>query len=201
MISSLDIDSLFNLTSTNNISGINNYDKNYFIKEYKGDLDSNLSIFPFDNSKFVEADFSSFMKKNLFDSDGYILLISKYSQEDFVNEINRLKALSITIYDSCKNDADTYINYVKYDEKSYKYPAYITIDGFGNTYEYALINEDELKIIYVYLAYPEINNMKYVNYLKNDKSLYFIKNTLNMYSMYNHSFDNGISFLEFDDCN
>ncbi len=191
---------ILNVFKNKTLSGIEKYDKNYFLKEYGGDLDSNLSIFPDNNLFFKDVDFSSAFQTNLFDSDGYIVLKSKYNKDDFENEINRLKKISVTIYESCYNNAKTYTNYIKYDDKSYKYPAYITIDGFGHTYEYALINENEFEIIYVYLSYPKKDNSSYEAYLKNDKSIYSISDTLDMYSMYNHSFDEGKSFMEVGDC-
>lgn len=200
LIIAIAILTLINIFSAKNISGIENYDKSYLLKEYGGDLDSNLSIFPDDNSILKESDFSSSFQTNLFDSDGYIILKSKYSKEDFENEIDRIKTLNATIYESCNDNAKTYTNYVKYDDKSYQYPAYITIDGFGHTYEYALINNDNLEIVYVYLSYPSKNNSNYKDYLKKEKSIYSASDTLNMFSMYNHSFDNGNSFMEIGDC-
>ena len=197
----LGIVSLSLLIPKKDISGIENYDKKYYINEYRGDLDSNLSIFPDNKSNMIEADFSSSFQTNFFDTDGYIILIAKYNKEDFSSEINRLKGLSMTIYANSKDNAESYTNYVRYDEKSYKYPAYITIDGFGHTYEYALINEEESEIIYIYLSYPKEDNIKYRKYLKSDLSLYSITDTIDMYSMYNHSFDNGKIFIEFDDNN
>lgn len=201
VIMGLGLVTLTSLDPIKNISGIENYDKNYYIKEYGSDLDSNLSIFPENKSDIIEVTFSSSFQTNLFDSNGYILLTSKYKKEEFDSEINRLRKLSMTIYDSCKDNAQSYTNYVKYDDKSYEYPAYITIDGFGHTYEYALVNEEGLEIIYIYLAYPNKEDSRYKKYLKKDLSLYSITNTLEMYSMYNHSFDNGESFMEFGDCN
>lgn len=197
----LGIATLTFLTPAKSIVGIENYNKNYYIKKYGGDLNSNLSIFPDNKQILKDAEFSSTFQTNLFDSDGYILLIAKYEEEEFDNEINRLKKLSITIYDNCNVKADSYTNYVKYDEASYEYPAYITIDGFGHTYEYALVNKDKLEISYIYLSYPKRYNQKYKNYLKKDRSSYSIEYTLDMYSMYNHSFDNGSSFIEYDYCN
>lgn len=191
---------LMNIFSAKTMSDIENYDKNYFLKTYGGDLDSNLSIFPDDKSILKKADFSSSIQTNLFDSDGYILLKSKYSKENFENEISRIKDLNATIYENCNDNAKTHTNYVKYDDKSYQYPAYITIDGFGHTYEYALINENDLEIIYIYLSYPETNNLNYKQYLKKDKSIYSATDTLGRYSMYNHSFDTGKSFMEIGDC-
>lgn len=183
-----------------NISGIDNYDKSYYIKEYSGDLDSNLSIFPDNKINLVDATFESSFKTGLFDSDGYIILKTKYNKNDFEKEINRLSNLNITILSSCNKNAKKYTNYINYDETSYKYPAYVTIDGFANTYEYALINKNNLEIIYVYLSYPNKNNSNYKEYLKKDKSVYSKKNTLDLYSIYNHSFDNGKSYIEYSNC-
>ena len=183
--------------ASNDISGIENYNKDYYIKEYGGDLDSNLSIFPDDKSNLINSTFTSSFKTNLFDSDGFIILDAKYNKKDFDNEISRLKNISISIPKTCYPNSLSYTNYIKHDIDSYNYEAYITIDGFGSTYEYALINENELEIIYIYLSYPNINNTNYNKYLKKDKSIYS-NNNLNMYSIYNHSFDNGKSFT--DDC-
>ena len=180
-----------------NISGIENYNKEYYIKEYKGDLDSNLSIFPNDTFNLINPTFYSSFKVGLFDTDGYIVLDTKYNENDFNNEINRLSNLNMII-SNC--NGSTFTNYIKYDENSYQYPAYITIDGFSSTYEYALIDKDNLNITYVYLSYPNVSNIQYNKYLKKDKSEYSIMDTLNKYSMYNHSFDNNNSFNEFDDC-
>ena len=188
------------LNPTKEITGIENYNKNHYIEEYGGDLDSNLSIFPSDKSKLIDADFSSSFKTGLFDSDGYILLKTKYSEENFNEEVERLSKLEMTIKETCYPNSKSYTNYIKYDENAYKYPAYITIDGFGHTYEYALINKEDLEIIYVYLAYPSSNNSKYSDYLKEDKSEYSKTEVLSLYSMYNHTFDNGSSFVEFNDC-
>lgn len=181
-------------------NGIDNYNKNYYIEKYGDDLDSDLSIFPDRNNHSINASFSSGMLTYSFDTDGYIVLKIKYELNDFEEEVNRIKNLSITIKSSCKDNSDEYTNYIKYDEESYNYPAYIAVDGFDSTYEYCLINEDELEIIYVYLAYPNTNNSEYKEYLKKDKSNYSKSDTLGLYSMYNHSFDNGKSFVEFDDC-
>ncbi|MCR4651409.1 MAG: hypothetical protein K5662_06600 [Lachnospiraceae bacterium] len=83
--------------------------------------------------------------------------------------------------------------------ESYELPAYVANSGFGNTYEYALLNEAEHEITYVYTAYPDPDNFPYPEYLMKDKSLYDESNTLGAFSIYNHSFDGGKSFIEFDD--
>ena len=194
------IKSLKKINTDELITGIENYDKDYYINKYGGDLDSNLSIFPNDISKLIDPLFYSSLKTNLFDTDGYILLITKYNEIDFNNEIDRLSKINITINENCYPNSNTYTNYIVYDENSYDYPAYITIDGFSNTYEYALINENDYEIIYVYLSYPSINNINYNKYLKKDKSVYSKLKTIEFYSIYNHSFDDNHSFMEYGDC-
>lgn len=189
---------IFISTKPTIIKGINNYDKDYYIDKYGNDLDSNLSIFPDDIKNKNNSTFVSSMHTSLFDTDGYIILKVKYDLDEFYKEINRIKNISMNI-NSCDKDNKVVTNNIKYDETSYKYPSYITIDGFGYTYEYCLINKDKLEIIYIYLSYPYTNNSNYKEYLKKDKS-YYKKDTLNLYSMYNHSFDNGNSFIEYNDC-
>lgn len=182
------------------IDGIENYSKLYYIETYGGELDSNLSVFPDDTSILIEPTFKSSMLMGLLDTEGYIILTSKYSLDNFNKELERLSVLSMTIKEGCFENSNTYTNYVKYDTTSYEYPSYITIDGYRSRYEYALINKDELEITYVYLSYPEIYNTNYRKYLKKDKGIYFNDNTLALFSMYHHTFDNGKSYMEFGDC-
>ncbi len=184
--------------------GIGKYDKDYYIEKYGGDLDSKLLIFPDDKGILDEAEFESSFKTNILSTDGNIILKVKYDYETFESEIERIGSLELTIYDSCKENAKEYINRIIYDKESYYLPAYITIDGFANTYEYALIDDDRLEIVYLYLSYPETNNIKYKDYLKKDTREYDSGNTLSRFSIYNHSFDDVNDditvFMEFDDC-
>ena len=130
-----------------------------------------------------------------FDTDGRMILACAYGDEQFSDEIGRLKALSKTI----EYDEEQYTNNVLYDEESYNYPAYITIDGFGNTYEYALIDQSNNRVVYIYLAYPDDNVLKeYSEYVKKDMSVYKEESTWDAFSMYNHSFDGGESWVEFN---
>ena len=142
--------------------GIENYNKDVIIEKYAGDLDSDLSVFP-DEILTDKTEYSADFKPNLFDTDGRMILACAYGDEQFSDEIGRLKALSKTI----EYDEEQYTNNVLYDEESYNYPAYITIDGFGNTYEYALIDQSNNRVVYIYLAYPDDNVLKeYSEYVK-----------------------------------
>lgn len=178
--------------------GIDNYDKGYYLGEYGGDLGSNLSIFPDDKSKLVDARFESALQ-TILDTDGYILLDVKYGDEDFQNEISRLENIAIEIKNGCKKNAEKFTNTIKYDASSYKYPAYVAIDGFDGTYEYALIDEMKKEIVYLYLSYPSIDDSRYSEYLKVDKTFYSKADTVEAYSIYYHSFDGGRSFMGHND--
>ena len=48
-----------------------------------------------------------------------------------------------------------------YDGNSYPYPAYVTNDGFSSTYEYALIDRDGGRIVYIYAAYVMPDGFKF----------------------------------------
>lgn len=174
--------------------GIENYNKDVIIEKYAGDLDRDLSVFP-DEILTDKTEYSADFKPNLFDTDGRMILACAYGDEQFSDEIGRLKALSKTI----EYDEEQYTNNVLYDEESYNYPAYITIDGFGNTYEYALIDQSNNRVVYIYLAYPDDNVLKeYSEYVKKDMSVYKEESTWDAFSMYNHSFDGGESWVEFN---
>ena len=176
-------------------SGAEQYDKSYYITKYGGDLDSNLPVFPDSLEESRVILFESSMGEGLFDTDGYIILAYRCDNAQIDAEEERLKELSMTIK---HYDGQTFTNYVMYDESSYQYPAYITNDGFGSTYEYALIDREVGRIVCVYGAYMLPNRFPYKEYLKTDRSAYNI-NTLKAFTMYNHTFDGGSSFDEFDD--
>ena len=176
--------------------GSENYNKNDIVNTYHSDLDSNLSVFPdkvFSNDCIVryEAD----LHTGLFDTDGKIILQCEYNAMQFEKEINRLENISMTIRDKDKE----YTNKVLYDTEIYNAPAFIANDGFGNTYEYALIDQDKKRITYIYLAYPDVNQFAEKEWLKRDLSAYDEVNTFDAYSIYNHSFDNDNTWIEFDD--
>lgn len=197
-ISTFSVASIFNnLGKKEIITDVKKYNKNYYVEKYKGDLDSNLSIFPDKiTSDMKEVEFESNMSVGLLDTDGYIYLKYKLEAENFNREVDRLKEIEITI---TNYSHEKYTNHILYDEKSFIYPAYITADGFGNVYEYALINEKEKEIICMYISYPNLKTFKYAKYLKKDLKTYIDSNTLDNFTIYNHSFNDGNVFIEFDD--
>ena len=175
---------------------IREYDPEKIVAEYHGDLDSGLLIFPEQATiEKVKASYSASLTRGLFDTDGWIILDCEYNEDDFTAEIKRLQAISLTI----QSKDEKAENKILYDEDSYQYPAYITIDGFDHTYEYALIKEEKREVIYLYFAYPNNKILsEYSEYVKKDRSAYD-SNDNTGFSLYNHSFDGGKSWIEFDD--
>lgn len=178
-------------------SGADKYDKAVIVRDHHVYLDSDLSVFP-DRIPDEAADvsYTATLENSAFDIDAVIILRCRYDQARFNAEKSRLSTLSMTV----STREDSYTNYVRYDDGSYRLPAYVTIDGFGSTYEYALIDADALEIVYVYVSYPDQAVFDaYPEYMKKDLSAYADVPLSRAYSMYVHSFDGGASWAEFDD--
>ncbi len=182
------------LAPTKRKEGADAYDKTFYLEKYGGDLNSNLYIFPDEIEGKEIVTFKSGLKTGFFDTDGYILLECRMSEEAFQQEIARLAALEATI----EFNGETYTNYVMYDEESYPYPAYITLDGFDSSYEYALLDEEAHRIIYLYISYPSMTNLNYAKYLKKNL-LSYTQSGLDSYTLYHHTFDGGASYIGVQD--
>ena len=172
-------------------SGIENYDKTAIVEEYCGDLGSGLSIFPDDTANMIDPTFVSNLKTGFFDTDGYIILQGKYSEEDYKAEVERLASIECTV-------ADITVG-VQYDEDSYAWPAYVATDGFDYQYEYALADEENCQITYILLSYPEYVDLTgYEEYLKLDESAYDIEDCLKQFSIYSRYYEDGV-YVEYTD--
>ncbi|MCR5409488.1 MAG: helix-turn-helix domain-containing protein [Lachnospiraceae bacterium] len=165
------------------VEGIENYDKSYLEEEFSGDMTSHFFLFPDDLSETEEADFWYEYKTGLLDTDGSFFLTAVYSDENFADEIERISEVTCTV----NNDVEDITQAVIYDEDMYNYPAYIAIDGYTHNYEYALIDEDNNRIIYVLLGYPDYDDLsEYSDYLKSDPSAYDLEpgTTLGRFCIY-----------------
>lgn len=176
---------------------ISQYDKAYYIETYGGDLNSNLAVFPDEILSDMEVlEFSSSFELGMLDSYGYILLDVKLDEELFADEVDRLGAIEQKIIN---HDGEYFVNTSKYLEDDYAFPAYTTIDGYRCTYEYALIDEENWRIIYIYITYLESSGFDYDEYLKLDRTEYEQEDQLEGYSIYVHSFDNGETYMQVGD--
>lgn len=179
-----------------NQTGIENYDKMKILEEYGGDLNTGLFVFPNETDDMLNATFSSHLKTGFFDTDGYLILQTQYSKEDYEAEVERLSNIGCSI----EFGADKVSHQIQYDEKSYELPAYVAVDGYDYIYEYALINEEKCEITYILLSYPQYVNLRdYEEYLKKDASEYKINDALNQFSIYSGTFDGGESWIEYYD--
>ncbi|MBQ5312206.1 MAG: helix-turn-helix transcriptional regulator [Oscillospiraceae bacterium] len=176
------------------------YDLWLLLDTYGGDLGSDLSVFPYMADVPDDCVYFDDISTGIWGTDAVIVLDCTYTPEGYMHETERLSSLFKTI----EHDGSKHINHVRYDEEQYALPAYITIDGFAHVYEYALADDANNRITYVYLSYPEIDADKQSypadrrEILKNDLAVY--ENTdAESYSMYNHSFDGGASYIEYDD--
>ncbi|MBP3755618.1 MAG: helix-turn-helix domain-containing protein [Lachnospiraceae bacterium] len=165
------------------IEGIENYDKSYLDEEFSGDMTSHFFLFPDDLNDTEDAEFWYEYKTGLFDTDGSFLLSAVYSDEDFADEIERISEITCTVNDGVEDITQAVI----YDEDMYNYPAYIAIDGYTHNYEYALIDHDNNRIVYVLLGYPDYDELsEYSDYLKTDPDAYDLENgtTLERFCIY-----------------
>jgi hypothetical protein len=113
--------------------------------------------------------------KGLFDNTYQIYLECTLSKDDYNKEVKRLSELKMTYRGE--------VNEVKYDTENFEYPAYVTIYADDYSYEYALIDDENNRIIYIYtwFIYPDD-----VEFSKEYLPKEFMENAsgLNGYSMY-----------------
>lgn len=113
---------------------------------------SHLFIFPEKLSKSAQIeDYYYYCSNKGLDNSYQIFLEYKLSTEDFKLEKNRLANIS----SNYKNKT----NEVIYDTTSFDYPAYITVFNHNGTYEYALIDETNKRIICVYTQFRKLKKV------------------------------------------
>ena len=179
------------IVQTESVDENENYNKKKIVEEYGSDIDSALFLFPDDLQAMTETTFVSNFKSGLFDTDGYLILKSKYSIEDYETEVARLAGTKCVVMGT--------ESAVRYDTESYVLPAYVAVDGFDYVYEYALVEEENCEITYVLLSYPEYDDLsEYKECLKLDISEYEIEDALNQFTIYARESEDGI-YVEYLD--
>ena len=175
----------FNPFNYKRAQGIEKYDKQAILEKYGGDLSTPLFIFPDSTDNMLDAEYESYFFYGLLDTDSYIVLKACYSPEDFEAEVERLAAIDHTV----EYNGESYYQEIMYDEDSYNYPAYVAVDGYSSEYEYALIDEADHEIIYIYFSYPD-TTLKHIDedYRKIDESAYDVQggSTLERFNVYYH---------------
>lgn len=179
------------IVQTESMDENENYNKKKIVEEYGSDIDSALFLFPDDLQAMTETTFVSNFKSGLFDTDGYLILKSKYSIDDYETEVARLAGTKCVVMGM--------ESAVRYDTESYALPAYVAVDGFDYVYEYALVDEKNCEITYVLLSYPEYDDLsEYKECLKLDISEYEIEDALNQFTIYARESEDG-NYVEYLD--
>ena len=162
---------IFELNPFNNSikKGEEDYDKEQILEKYGGDINSSLYVFPDDTSKMIDPEYKAYFHYGLLDTDAYMILHTKYTEEDFNSEVERLSSIEYTT----EYDGVEYTQKIMLDEESYYHPAYVAVDGMSSTYEYALVDENNYEITYMFLSYPS-SFLKVIDddYLKKDQKAY-----------------------------
>ena len=166
--------------------GLDEYNKSAILEEYGSDFNSDMRIFPDDVSSFENGDYIACMDSNIIDTSAYIFLKANYDSQIFAKEKDRLSKINCVV---SAPSGESWTQEVYYDEETYKYPAYIATDGYTHTYEYALLDEENTSIIYVFLSYPDYKSLsKYEDYLKINPKDYIIPGdkSRELFSIYTH---------------
>ena len=102
------------------------------------DVNSALLIFPEYNYYITDLKYES--KDGFFDGSYYLFVVAEYDTVEWINELTRIKNISVEYSDTSKG--------LLYAEL--RYNTYIAIyDGYG-TYEYILVDEENHKMVYVF---------------------------------------------------
>ena len=176
------------------MTGIENYNKSQIVKDNYADMDSVFLIFPDNTSKIKDGNYTSNIKSDLIDSNGYIILEACYEEADFWEEVKRISGISYDLKDVWYGKEEHKIQEIKYDDAMYNYPAYIASDGYRGGYEYALVDKENSRIIYIHLSYPSLGELQnYSDYLKVDKESYkrLEKTSKDNFTIYAYKFREG----------
>lgn len=180
------------------MQGIENYDKANMQEKYGMDMNSGFLVFPETVDNTISVKYESKLKTGFVDSDGFFILEARYNEADFENEIRRLSDITCEIAYA----GTSVTNQIEYDEEMYMYPAYITSDGYDYVYEYALIDKENYRIVYVNLSYPVYNKLQeYKDFLKRNADEYDLDNStvLENFTIYAHKFPELDGWIEYAD--
>ena len=135
---------------------------------------SNLDVFP-DNipDDGTDAQYYYEYKDGIFDPYYQIYLKCTYVTPKYFDEVRRLKRI--------KEDYQGTIQKIRYNTEDFEYPAYVAIYGYDGCYEYALLDEDNQTIMYIFTQWAKSDDIKFEKaYLPHD----FMLDTEHTFSIY-----------------
>lgn len=157
--------------------------QNYGFEGFKGY--SNLNIFPEEISDNASAiQYLNEYEDQLFDPYYQIYLSCTYTQEHYLDEIERLSE----IQEEYKGE----VHDVKYNTNDFIFPAYVSIFADDHCYEYALVDSDNLTIHYVYTQFAKEKDIKFdLEYLP----VNYMEESDNGFSIYKFAVGDGINYI------
>jgi len=134
------------------------------IKFEREEIKSKLSIFPISTESATDVDYYYSCGKWSSSNNFYVICTEmKYSDEEYQKELQRLAEIKCDIY--LHADEKNVCNEIQFSEDLFAYPAYIAIYGSNLSYEYALLNQQENEVIYIYFSHITGNEILPKEYL------------------------------------
>lgn len=116
------------------------------------DIRSGFFVFPSSISDLENVEYEYYCKEGIAENSYMINLKVEYpNQEAYEAEIERLENITCSV----KTSKDVVMNNIEYTEGLFDYPAYVAIYNTNMSFEYALADEENNTIIYVYLRLCE----------------------------------------------
>ncbi len=120
------------------------------------EIESGLYIFPEDIAKAEDVKYLYYTALDYHSiSDILIFAEITYSEEDYKTEKERIAGLECKI--PLSENEQPVTKAVDYSEELFYYPAYVAIYGSNLSYEYALMDEENNRIIYIYSKLKDLN--------------------------------------------
>lgn len=128
------------------------------------EIESGLYIFPGDISKAEKVEYFYYTALD-YHSISNILIFAEvtYSEEEFRTERGRIAGLECEI--TLSENEQLVTKAVVCSEELFSYPAYVAIYGSNLSYEYALVDEENRRIVYVYAKLKDLNGIVPDEYL------------------------------------
>ncbi|MBU3136381.1 zf-HC2 domain-containing protein [Clostridium gasigenes] len=142
----------YDKNETTNISDYREFDT---IHNEEQCMWSNLYVFPekINNPDKVKSYYYYCDNKGLFDNSYQMYLESEFSEDEFKEEVKRLSEIKV------KYEGDE--NSIVYNNNDFKYPAYVAIKDNDCTYEYALVDDENNRVMYVYTRFMYESDIKF----------------------------------------
>lgn len=185
---------------TKEISEYGNWDGHMDLE--RESLESGLFLFPQEIAPAEDAEYLYYCASDMHSIHQYgIYTAVTYTEQKFEEEVKRIADTRCQVQVSLQGETVT--NSVMYSENLFKYPAYVAIYNSNLSYEYALLDTANNKIIYVYLQLKDGNEIipeeylpieavgtdMYVNNSWENQNLYYSKDKNGDYCYYKHEYE------------